>query len=144
EHMTTFGEHLRQGLSGQLAWPRMMAAGMRLDSFPEQGPPGSDLKLMQTQHLDPNGGEYGMPMPLSRGGMEERHLECGAAHSPAVNDWQLEAFVKPEPRLRAGIVVPQEDAAFAVSEIERRADDRRFAQILISPRSSDPLGHRRY
>ncbi len=23
EHMTTFGEHLRQGLSGQLAWPRM-------------------------------------------------------------------------------------------------------------------------
>ena len=31
EHMTTFGEHLRQGLSGQLAWPRMMASGMRLD-----------------------------------------------------------------------------------------------------------------
>ena len=27
EHMTTFGEHLRQGLSGQLAYPRMMAAG---------------------------------------------------------------------------------------------------------------------
>jgi len=41
-------------------------------------------------------------------------------------------------------VVPQEDAAFAVTEIERRADDPRFSQILISPRSSDPLGHRRY
>ena len=27
EHMATFGEHLRQGLSGQLAWPRMMASG---------------------------------------------------------------------------------------------------------------------
>ena len=27
EHMTTFGEHLRQGLSGQLAWPRMIGIG---------------------------------------------------------------------------------------------------------------------
>ena len=30
DHMTTFGEHLRQGLSGQLAYPRMTAAGMRV------------------------------------------------------------------------------------------------------------------
>ena len=144
EHMTTFGEHLRQGLSGQLAWPRMMAAGMRLDAYPEQGPPGSDLALMRRQHLDANGVEYGMLMQLSRGGMEERNLDFAAALSRAVNDWQIAAFVEPEPRLRAGIVVPQEDAAFAVTEIERRADDPRFSQILISPRSSDPLGHRRY
>ena len=144
EHMTTFGEHLRQGLSGQLAWPRMMAAGMRLDAFPEAGPPGSDLELMRQQHLDANGVEYGMLMQLSRGGMEERNLDFAAALSRAVNDWQLEEWVKPEPRLRAGIVVPQEDAAFAVSEIERRANDPAFVQILISPRASDPLGHRRY
>jgi uncharacterized protein len=144
EHMTTFGEHLRQGLSGQLAWPRMMAAGMRVDAFPEEGPPGSDLTLMRRQHLDANGVEYGMLMQLSRGGMEERNLEFAAALSHAINDWQLATFVEPEPRLRAGIVVPQEDAAFAVSEIERRAADPRFAQILISPRASDPLGHRRY
>src|SRR5258707_642520 len=123
EHMTTFGEHLRQGLSGQLAWPRMMAAGMRLDAFPEAGPPGSDLELMRRQHLDANGVEYGMLMQLSRGGMEERNLDFAAALSRAVNDWQLEEWVKPEPRLRAGIVVPQEDAAFAVSEIERRATE---------------------
>jgi predicted TIM-barrel fold metal-dependent hydrolase len=52
--------------------------------------------------------------------------------------------VKPEPRLRAGIVVPQEDAAFAAGEIERRASDRRFVQVIFSPRASDPVGHRRY
>src|ERR1700704_536783 len=144
EHMITFGEHLRQGLSGQLAWPRMTASGLRVDAFPEDGPPGSDLELMRRQHLDLNGVEVGMLMQLSKGGMEERNLEFAAALSHAINEWQLETFVKPEPRLRAGIVVPQEDAAFAVSEIERRADDPRFAQILISPRSSDPLGHRRY
>ena len=144
EHMITFGEHLRQGLSGQLAWPRMTASGLRVDAFPEDGPPGSDLELMRRQHLDPNGVEVGMLMQLSKGGMEERNLEFAAALSHAINEWQLETFVKPEPRLRAGIVVPQEDAAFAVKEIEHRATDPSFSQIIISPRSSDPLGHRRY
>jgi len=144
EHMATFGEHLRHGLSGQLPYPRMTAAGMRGDAFPEEGPPGSDLALMRSQHLDANGVEFGMLMPLSRSGMEERNLDYAAALSHAVNEWQLETWIKPEPRLRAGIVVPQEDVAFAVKEIERRADNPAFVQILISPRSSDPLGHRRY
>src|SRR4029079_7981781 len=105
EHMTIFGEPLRQGLSGNLAWPRMTALGLRVDAFPEKGPPGSDLELMRRQHLDLNGVEYGMLMQLSKGGMEERNLEFAAALSHAINEWQLETFVKPEPRLRAGIVV---------------------------------------
>ena len=124
--MATFGEHLRNGLSGQLPFPRMMAAGMRVDAFPEQGPPGSDLALMRRQHLDPNGVEFGMLMPLSRAGMEERNLDYAAALAHAVNDWQLETWIKPEPRLRAGIVVPQEDTAFAVKEIERACRQSRL------------------
>jgi predicted TIM-barrel fold metal-dependent hydrolase len=144
EHLQTYGEHLRQGLTGQLAYPRMMASGMRADAFPEQGPPGSDLELMRKQHLDANGVEIGNLVALSRGGMEERNLDFAAALSQGVNDWQIENWVKPEPRLRAGIVVPQEDAAFAASEIERRASDRRFVQVIFSPRATDPIGHRRY
>jgi predicted TIM-barrel fold metal-dependent hydrolase len=144
EHLQTYGEHLRQGLTGQLAYPRMMASGMRADAFPEQGPPGSDLELMRKQHLDANGVEIGNLVALSRGGMEERNLDFAEALSQGVNDWQIENWVKPEPRLRAGIVVPQEDAAFAASEIERRANDRRFVQVIFSPRASDPIGHRRY
>jgi hypothetical protein len=145
EHMATFGPHIRHGLTGQLPYPRMMASGMRVDSFPEDGgPPGSDLGLMQRQHLDPNGVEVGMLIALSRGGMEERNLDFAAALSSAVNDWQLERWVKPEPRLRAAIVVPQEHPEHAVAEIERRAPDPAFVQILLSPRTSDPLGHRRY
>jgi hypothetical protein len=122
----------------------MMASGMRADAFPEQGPPGSDLELMRKQHLDANGVEIGNLVALSRGGMEERNLDFAAALSQGVNDWQIENWVKPEPRLRAGIVVPQEDAAFAAGEIERRANDRRFVQVIFSPRASDPIGHRRY
>ena len=144
EHMATFGTHFRHGLHGQLPYPRMMAAGMRLDSFPDDGPPGSDLDLMRRQHLDANGVEVGMLIALSRGGMEERNLDFGAALSSAINDWQLECWVKKEPRLRAAIVVPQENADHAVTEIEKRAGDPAFVQVMISPRSSDPLGHRRY
>jgi predicted TIM-barrel fold metal-dependent hydrolase len=99
---------------------------------------------MRKQHLDANGVEIGNLVALSRGGMEERNLDFAEALSQGVNDWQIENWVKPEPRLRAGIVVPQEDAAFAASEIERRANDRRFVQVIFSPRASDPIGHRRY
>ena len=93
---------------------------------------------------DANGVEVGMLIALSRGGMEERNLDFAAALSSAANDWQLECWVRKEPRLRAAIVVPQEHAEHAVGEIERRASDPAFVQVLISPRSSDPLGHRRY
>ena len=94
----------------QLAYPRMMASGMRADSYPSNGgPPGSDLDLMRRQYLDPGGVEFGMLISLSRGGMEERNLEFAAALARAVNDWQKEEWVRKEPRLRAGIVITAED-----------------------------------
>ena len=37
EHMTTFGEHVRHGLTGQLPYPRMMAAGMRVGCVSRAG-----------------------------------------------------------------------------------------------------------
>jgi predicted TIM-barrel fold metal-dependent hydrolase len=145
EHMDSFGGHVRQGLSSQLPYPRMMANGQRADAYPSNGgPPGCDLELMQGQHLDANGVEIGMLVSLSRGGMEERNLDYAAALSTAANDWQRDCWVKPEPRLRAGIVITAEDAAAAVAEIERRAGDASFVQVIVSPRAEEPLGRRRY
>jgi len=145
EHAKSFGGHTRQGMTGQLTHPRMMAAGRRADAFtPDGGQPGSDLEFMRSHHLDTNGVEIGMLVALARGGMEEQNQEFAAVLSRAVNTWQLEEWVKPEPRLRAGIVVPQEDPMSAVAEIERCAPDARYRQIIISPRTSEPLGRRRY
>ena len=145
DHWSTFGAFFRPPLIGQLPFPRMMAGGMRIDSFPKNGsPPGADLELMQRQHLDANGVEVGMLIALSRGGMEERNLDFAAALSTAANDWQLHKWCEPEPRLRAAIVVPQEHTEHAVAEIERRSSDPAFVQILMSPRTADPLGNRRY
>ena len=145
DHWSTFGTFFRPPLIGQLPFPRMMAGGMRIDSFPRTGsPPGGDLELMRTQHLDANGVEVGMLIALSRGGMEERNLDFAAALSTAANDWQLHKWCEPEPRLRGAIVVPQEHTEHAVAEIERRSSDPAFVQILMSPRAADPLGNRRY
>jgi predicted TIM-barrel fold metal-dependent hydrolase len=146
EHSETFGAHLCQGLIGQLPFPRMMAAGMRADAYPSNGgPPGSDLELMQRQHLDLNGCEIGMLIVLSRAGMDERNLVFGAALAHAANDWQLHEWVAKDNRLKAAIVVPQEHPEFAVREIDARAAEHEaFRQVIISPRSSEPLGRRKY
>src|SRR5450631_868061 len=96
------------------------------------------------QHLDPVNVEFGLLMALSKGGMEERNPNFAAAMSRATNDWQIDRWVREEPRLRAGIVVPQEFPEAAVAEIERCAGDRRYVQIMMSSRPSDPLGHPRY
>ena len=58
----------------------------------------------------------------------------------AINDWQIDAWVGPEPRLRGSIYVPQDYPEAAVKEIERRAGDPRFVQVSCAPQSEEPLG----
>lgn len=145
EHLSTYGTHIRQALVGQLSYPRMTANGMRSDAKPaEGGPPGSSLKTLREQHLDRLGIERGHLVSLGRGGMEERNPDLSAAMARAVNDWQIAEWVEPEPRLRAGICVPQDNPEAAVAEIERRAGDDRFVQVIMSTRPNEPLGDRKY
>ena len=145
DHARTFGGLYRQPLSDTLSHPRMAPDVARADSWPpDGGPPGSSLAFMRSQHLDPHGVTFGMLMPLNRGPGNQRNLVFGAALATAVNDWQLAKWCDPEPRLKASIVCTQEDPPAAIKEIERRAPDPRFAQIMLPPRSAEPLGRRRY
>lgn len=143
EHMRTYRRHLRQGLQGTLTHPRMQVN--RLDAVtPDGGPPGSDLGFMRQQHLDPNGVEWGLLQALQPAAHAERNVEFGAALASANNDWQIAEWIDKEPRLRGAIQVTQEYPEAAVNEIERRAKDRRFVQVSLSPRALEPLGRRRY
>ena len=47
--------------------------------------------------------------------------DLGAAMARAVNDWIVREWLDRDPRLRASIVVPQQNAELAVAEIERCA-----------------------
>jgi predicted TIM-barrel fold metal-dependent hydrolase len=144
EHMATFGGHVRQGLVGQEAHPRMTARGMRTDALPEDGPAGSSLALMRRQHLDVNGVEAAILIPLGGGVSEERNPEYAAALAHAANEWQLATWIEQDPRLRGSVVVSQEHIEPTVREIEKRAGDNRFRQIIMSPKPVEPLGSRRY
>ena len=144
-HVSTYGEHVRQGLQKTLMHPRIAPAVARADAWPPGGGlPGSHLPFMQEQHLDPNGVEFAVLQPLRPNGNSQRNLEFGAALSTAVNEWQVECWAKRDKRLKGSILVTQEWPEAALAEIERCAGRPEFVQVALPPRTDEPLGRRRY
>ena len=110
EHLKTFGPHIRNPFTSTTPYPRSSPLISRRDAWPPTGgPPGSDLAFMQKQHLDPFDVEFGLLQVLDLGIPSQVNLEFGAALQYAINEWQIEFFSKPDPRLKASIVVGQED-----------------------------------
>jgi uncharacterized protein len=70
--------------------------------------------------------------------------DLGSVLVSAVNDWLAAEWLDREPRMRASIVVHAENAQRAVEEIERRAADPRFVQVLMLVTGRNPLGKRQY
>jgi predicted TIM-barrel fold metal-dependent hydrolase len=144
-HWQTIGARYRHGYARGFPYPKMQPLACRRDAWPEAGgEPGSDLALMQRQHLDAHGVAMGILNPLSPTGQGELDEDFSAAMASATNEWQLAAFVARDPRLRASLVVPYEDPPAAAAEIRRRAGDRRFAHVLLLSRTAELLGKRRY
>ena len=144
-HFHQYGPYLRQPFTASPTYPKATPALARRDAWPENGnPPGSDLDFMRKQHLDPNGVEYGILQVFALTGKDERNPDFAAALCTALNEWQMEEFTRPEPRLKGSVVIPVEDSETSVAEIRRRAGDRNFAQVLMMTRNREPLGQRRY
>ena len=70
--------------------------------------------------------------------------DLSAALCRAINNWITTEWLDRDPRLRASIVVPAHSPDLAVAEIERRADDRRFVQVLMLAMTELPLGRRQH
>jgi len=70
--------------------------------------------------------------------------DMAAAFARALNDWIAAEWLDRDPRLAASIVVPLQNIEHAVDEVERRAGDRRFVQILVLAMGETPLGRRSY
>lgn len=143
-HLETYGMIGRQGQQFGPAYPKGQPDASRRDAYPPNGGrPGSDLQFMREQHLDPNNVQLGILNPL-RGGQALQNLDFAEAYCRAVNDWQIAEWTSKEPRLKASVVVPYEDGALSAREIERRAGDPNFAQVLLLSRTGEPIGQRRY
>jgi len=145
EHLDLFGARARQGNYSGPQYPKSQPDASRRDAWPPGGGrPGSDLGFMRTHHLDANNIELGIlamirPHP---GGFQ--NLDLSGALCRAINDWQVAEWTAPEPRLKASIVVPYEDAAASVAEIGRWAGHPDMVQVLLLSRTVEPLGNRRY
>jgi predicted TIM-barrel fold metal-dependent hydrolase len=144
-HLETFGAARRHGCLTGSAYPKSTPGATRRDAAPPNGAkPGGDLDFMRAQHLDPNNVQLGILNMISPhpGGIQNPDLS--AAMCAAINDWQVAEWTSRDARLRASIMVPYEHPIAAAAEIDRRAGDRNFAQILLLSRTAEPLGQRRY
>jgi uncharacterized protein len=143
-YLETYGLRARQGFESGPAYPKGQPDAARRDAYPPTGgKPGSDVNFMRQQHLLPNNVALGILNPL-RTGQGLQNGDFAEAYCRAVNDWQIVEWTSKEPCLKGSVVVHYEDSPAAVSEIERRAGDRNFAQVLLLSRTAEPLGQRRY
>ena len=139
-HRDTIGD---RGFAGSY-YPRANPNAARTDAWPPNGlPPGSDLDFMRYQLLDAWEMDFGVLQPLL-GAAQQLNQEYSAALASAINDWQIDEWLDPEPRLRSGLVVANETPEYAVAEIKRRGSHPGFVQVMLSIRTSEPLGRRKY
>lgn len=115
----------------------------RPDWRPAQGRPGSDLSLLRQGALDAFGSSAAIANCIF-GGIALHSEDTAAVMCKAVNDWVAEQWLDQEPRLRASILIPLNAVELAVEEIERRAQDKRFVQVLMLAMGQDLLGKRKH
>jgi uncharacterized protein len=103
--------------------------------------PGSSLPAMQEHVLDRYQQRFGILNCLY--GAQLFHSEdMAAAFCRATNDWIRDEWLSRDSRLRASIVITAQNTELAVAEIERRADDFRFVQVLMLVSGEMTLGRR--
>lgn len=145
KHVQTYGTAHRTAFAGGApAFPKSAPMAARRDAWPPDGaPPGTNLEFTRAQHLDAFNVELGVINPPTPS-QNFMNIDLGNVVARALNDWQIEHLVRPEPRLRASIVVNYEDPVAAAAEIERCAATPGFGHVLTLSRMSEPLGARRY
>ena len=125
------------------SFPTQMDAHGRPDWRQAGHKPGSSLELLRRDALDGFGSQLAICNPLY-GVLAIYNEHFAAAMARAINDWITAEWLDREPRLRASITVAAQNAEYAVDEIERRAGDQRFVQVLLLSQNDVPLGNRHY
>lgn len=143
-HLELVGSRTYSPFTKGYAYPKAARFASRHDAWPPSGAlPGSDLEFLRAQLLDAYPIDYAVLNCLYRSA-EQRYDRYGAALARAVNEWQVEHWLERDPRLRASITVPFESPVLAAAEIERAAAHPGFVQVLLFPRTRQPLGRRDY
>jgi len=122
-----------------MAYPERTRPYMR----PDWKGDGDPLEQMQRNLLDPLGLEHAILNVVSGAhALFDPYLSTAICR--ATNDWLADKWLDRDSRLRASMLVPFQNVEAAVEEIERRAGDKRFVQILTLAMTELPLGRRIY
>jgi uncharacterized protein len=119
--------------------------GYRGDSWPTEGPPGSDLDLMRAQLLEAYNVEYAILL-----GQELRpvstlpNADFAAVLARGYNDFLLEQWCAKDSRLKGAILIATQDINQAVTEIERVGSHPDMVAVLVSNGARIPYGNRYY
>jgi uncharacterized protein len=134
---------IRRGIEDltTISYPTRNPLSFREDWRDATGRTATSVDIMGQQALDPFGTSLAICNCLY--GVQAQFSEdLGVAFSRALNDWIAREWLDRDPRLRASIIVPMQNAEMAVEEINRVAADRRFVQILLLVGSEATLGRR--
>lgn len=123
------------------AYPPGAPLTCRPDWRPAKGAPGTDFDLLRAQALDGFGTRFAICNVL-HGAQIQFSEDMSAAMCGAINDWLAREWLDRDSRLRASIVVPVHSPELAAKEIEKRAADPRFVQVLLLAMAELPLGRR--
>jgi len=122
--------------------------GRRLDSYPEQGPPGSDPALMERQLLQEAGVDLAILIPAATRGLGlPLNPDHAAACAAAVNRWLAATWLSTynrHGRYRGSIMLPVNNPPAAVLEIERWAGHPYFVQCTVPAHAAAPYGNAQY
>jgi uncharacterized protein len=109
-------------------------------------PAGSSLEQLRAQLLDPWGVEFGVLSfddAMLSPGMPNTHLARVVVQ--ACNDWTIDRWLTPEPRLRGLVLVPTQVPDDAADEIARVGSHPQMAGVLMCVNGlSKPFGHPAY
>ncbi|MCC7369561.1 MAG: amidohydrolase [Chloroflexi bacterium] len=126
------------------AYPRGAAtSSLPGTSGPDGEAPGTSLKLVREQVLDPWNVELGI-LNCTYAVESLHNPDTAAAMASAVNDWMIAEWLAEEPRLRASMVAPSRVPEMAAQEIDRIGSHPGIVQVFLPVVSEAPYGHRRY
>jgi predicted TIM-barrel fold metal-dependent hydrolase len=125
------------------SYPPNAPISSRPDWRQAEGKAGTDFVQFRRQALDAFDARYAICNCLY-GGQIAVSETMSAAMCTAVNDWIAAEWLDRDPRLRASIIIPAQSPHLAVEEIERRAADHRFVQIMLPVGLEMMLGRRYY
>lgn len=140
EHIEDFGT-----MMPNVGYTNMPRSGTRGDLWIDnETVPGTDPALAVTQHLDRYGVTAGIltggPYPMAVHPM----VDYASAYCRAFNDYSRDQWCGTDARFKASIHVAPADPWQAATEIESRADDARFVQVMLPAGTRMPYGNRLY